>query len=409
VHGIRFQGDRRYQAIAAPYTKTRSGVGSYNDYWPGQIQAGLQEGNGTGCTGDGAKDYGFAWGEKMTLRTGGFHYGRQRIWREEPSQRKQLFFSIRNPSKAVGRFQSVWSEGTGPLGQLRIPYNARVKEYYREPMPNAGLTANRLGAKEKVILPFSNRTGDDAAACYARTANGQCPSKQSYPGTEISWFGPRGAKDYQQEALRMTPQQRDVIPNKTTQFPLGFGFPGAVTEQKGPQTVNPIMNLRPTHREGYAPSRNILNDPAPFYPAGSPAVYNTEYWINPHNIKEIGTSYRINCDGSACGGSHAPGEPCMVNGTQRPGGPNLPLGSTADRWQVERINPTVLRPTQKDEAIYQCAVWAPLSTNTWAPQRGDIPAPQNRKVTPFVQQDIDPSLINAFLANPYTMPVSSYA
>lgn len=393
-------------------TKTRSAAGQYDYYWPGQLQAerdAAMEGQpgSSACLGDATKDYGFAGGEKMTARTGGFHYGRQRFWREPRSDRKQIYFSIRNPSTAVGRFESEWSQGTGPLGSLKIPYNARVKEYYREPQPTAGLTANRIRADEKVILPFSNRTG---------VLGGQGSEDGNhgvYGPTEVAWAGPMGPVEYGQEAFRITDEQRDVTPNKTTQFPMGFGFPGGVTEAKGPQTVNPTV-LRPTHRSCYEGNRGILNDPYPYLgTVGGPSVYNTEMWLNgPNNLKQIGTAIKVNQDGSGCGGwpgndsktvdGGTPNGPCFVDGVMRPGGPSLPLNSTGDRWATDRVNPTILRPTQKDETIYDCAVWQPMSNRTLAPQLGLIPAPENRMVTPQITQEIDASLVQAFLNNPYT-------
>ena len=383
-------------------TKTRSATGQYDYYWPGQLQA-EREAAGGPCTGDATKDYGYADGEKMTLRTGGFHYGRQRFWREPRSDRKQIYFSVRNPSKAVGRFESEWAESTGPLGSLSIPYNARVKEFYREPQPTAGLTSNRLRADEKVVLPWSNRTG----GCSGGSEDG---SHANLPPTEVAWAGPMAPTEYGQEALRITDQQRDVIPNKTTQHSLGFGFPVGVTEKKGPQTVNPTV-LRPTHRTCYEGNRGILNDPNPYLgTVGGPAVYNTQYWVNPHNLKEIGTSIKVNQDGSSCGGSGknetGSGGPCFVDGVMQRGGAVLPLNSTGDRWAVDRVNPVVPRYTQKSEnTIFDCATWPLLSNRTLAPQYGSTVASENRRVTPMIQNEIDASLVHAFAQNPYTMPL----
>ena len=391
-------------------TKTRSALGQYDYYWPGQLQA-EREAAGSACLGDDTKDYGFADGEKMTVRTGGFHYGRQRFWREPRSERKQVYFSIRNPSKAVGRFESEWSESTGPLGSLSIPYNARVKEYYREPQATAGLTANRIRADEKVVLPWSNRTG----GCSGGSEDG---SHANLPPTEVAWAGAMAPTEYGQEAFRITDEQRDVIPNKTTSFPLGYGFPVGVTEKKGPQTVNPTV-LRPTHRTCYEGNRGVLNDPYPFLATvGGPAVYNTEMWVNPHNLKEFGTSITVNQDGSSCGTSGnnqtgdggTPNGPCYIDGVMQRGGAVLPLNTTGDRWAVDRVNGPHdgydLRPAVGyNETIFDCAIWPPLANRTLAPQRGDIPASENRMVMPQVIQEIDPSLIQAYLANPYVQAV----
>ena len=151
-----------------PYTKFRSGRGQLDNLYPGAIAGGE---NNAG--------FGFFNGEKFTLRTGGFH-PRQRIFREPPSQRKQLYFSIRNPSHAVGRSGSIYSEGRGELGHLELPYNAYVKEYHREPMPNAGLVTNKKRANPEVVFNCNNR-------------------QDQY----IGWAGPKGTSDRTREDLRL--------------------------------------------------------------------------------------------------------------------------------------------------------------------------------------------------------------
>lgn len=159
-----------------PYTKFHSGSGALNDLYPGSIASASGAEPGTNVTG-----YGFANGEKFTLRTGGFH-PRRRIFRMPESQRKQLYFSIRNPSFAVGRSGSIYAQGRGELGNLELPYNSYVKEWNRPPVPNAGLTSNRMRSNPKVVL--------------------KCTSRENQ---YIGWAGPRGTSERAQEELRLLP------------------------------------------------------------------------------------------------------------------------------------------------------------------------------------------------------------
>jgi len=419
-----------------PYTKTRSATGQFNNYWPGQLSAEAQAAGVNGCgnivTSDTTKDYGFSNGEKFTLRTGGFHYGMQRPFREPPSQRQQQYFRIGNPSNAVGRFQSEWAQGTGPLGELRDNKNASVREYGwdnggYEPLPTAGLTATRIGAHESVVLQNSNRSGRGPYVGLDGETGGdsQCAQYDAGLPTETPWAGPMGPAGFSQEALRPFAEQRDVKPNKTTQFPLGSGFQFGVTEQKGPNDTNPVQ-LRPTNQPTYTANRNSINDPSPFYPSGPPAIYNTEEWLDPVNLKQIGTDYAVDlgCNNSVpeshqywtngkgmvaknrCGQSES-----LIDGVMRPGGASIGFNETADSWGAERVNPFVLRETLKDFAptLMQYAHHPPNSTRTMAMQYGNLPACENRKVTPQITMDIDPALLQAYQSCPYTMPIASHA
>jgi len=427
VWGNKWNGTQQL-AYVEPNTKWRSGRGAYNDAWPSQVGP---DGRVSCCDGDGDGDgtvnpqgYGFSTGEQLVAQTGSEHWGNKRIWREVPNQRKMLYFRIGNPSTAVGRFMSEWAQGTGPLGETSVNYNVKVRDYHREPMPTAGLTADRLGAHELVVMPFSNRTGcpppgyagntiyqrdDGGGMMEASNGNGNGNGNAGaygYAPTQREWFGAKNSQMHSQEALRLHNEYRDVIPNKTTQFPLGSGFPVATSEMKGPTDSNPVR-LRPTHRSCYQGARNAVSDPAPFYASGNPAVYNTEYVIDPHNIKEIGAGYRMvyNRDSLAASCIEGRDDGCMVAGTNRPGGPSLPLDSTADRWAVDRVNTAYARPCLKEQLIDQCAVRPPQSDVYYAPQRGDFPAPENRRVTPFIQQEIDASLLQALQQNPYSQPI----
>ncbi len=176
-----------------------------------------------------------------------------------------------------------------------------------------------------------------------------------------------------------------------------------MTQIKGPQETNPVT-LRPTHRECYIGFMGALSDPAPNFAKGDNAAWNTEFWYN--------TSLKSLTDGP---------------GVMHPGGALLARDSIADsiyghdpRFETykytqnqavsglcgdnQRINPYNLRQTQKDTGMY-LAINRPFNSNrTLAPQYTEYPLPVDRKVTPFIQQDIDPSLMNPWYQNPYTIP-----
>ncbi len=198
---------------------------------------------------------------------------------------------------------------------------------------------------------------------------------------------------------------RDVIPNKTTQTPLwGLGN-GAVTQLKGPQETNPVV-LRPTQRECILryPFIGVFGNPTPYFPKGDNAVWNTEFWYDT-SLKSLtdgpgvmhpagGILSRDSIADSVTG--HDP------RGLTRPYTKNQVVSGIAG--DNNRINPFNLRHTQKDTGMY-FAINRPFNSNrTLAPQYTEFPLPVDRKVTPFIQQDVDPSLMNPWYQNPYTIP-----
>lgn len=330
-----------------PYTKFHSGRGALNNLWPHEAY-----GSGT------KPDYGFAQGEKFTFRTGGFH-PRQRFFRmPERTDRKQLYFSIRNPDRAVGRTGMLYAQERPVLGHLNLPEDKIVtSEWHREPIPNAGLTANRKRADPNVVLPHTNRTENI-----------------------YGWAGPKGTGDRAQENLRLFAGVggRDVIPNKTTQFNMGmYSNPKAVVSMQGGQTTNPVV-LRPTNRECYTTWQGRHNNPAPNFPKGDAGIYNTEFIVD--------TSMKSITDGP---------------GVMRPGGGRIASDAVADVRCAERINPVVPRKTQKEETIYFNVIRPMNSTRTTAAQYTEWPAPRDHKVSPLIERDVDPSLLAPILQNPY--------
>lgn len=326
-------------SIVDPYTKTNSGSGALNDQRIGAPPPG---------PGHPVNNHGFSNGLKMTLRTGGVH-PRQRIWREPPSTRKQLYFRMTNPSHAVGRLDSTGGEMRPELGRLEVPFNANTDEYRRDSQPNAGLAMNMKFVPSKVIL--------------------KCTSRPDTNRTEVGpprYFDPSGPVD------------------------------------------NVHVQLRGTNRGFQDGAENRANKPSGFLPAGGPQV---EYFDTDNA--------RTRRNGDCC-------ETGTLDGTgiSRPGGAAafVSLGQTGDvlrnyetqyatqdGFQVDgsRINGTGLRQAKKIETVYFCAVRPPTANVFNLPQYTTAPKPVDRKLTPLIEQHIDPALIGPLLQNPYARKIAS--
>jgi hypothetical protein len=374
VYGMESIVDLQRSHVVDPYTKLNGAKGQKNHYFPGQE----------------SKEFGFANGEKMTLRTHGFHWGKKRIFREPPNQRKQMYFRIGNASKAVGRFNSVYGQNRSELGHLETPYNAQTKEWYRPPEKTAGLVANRMRGNESVVLQCTSRPDQ------AFVSNG-IVGVEDFP-----YSGPMGMVQGQRESMRLTDEQRDVIPNKTTDTVL-WGFGKAQTEMKGGQTMNPIQ-LKPTHKSCYVTIDNHMSNPAPFGREGDNAALNFEY-IRGADSEWGDTPLKALTDGPDV--MRPPGASLNRNGAADVLSSNWsghsPQSADGFMGANDRINPVNLRHTQKSENIHHSAIRPFQANYTTAPQFDqDYPESENRKVTPFIQRDIDPSLIDAYRQNPYT-------
>lgn len=332
----------------------------FNDYYPQHLDPSCNS------------DYGFASGEMMTKRRQpGFHYGRERLFREEqPNRRQQLYFRLGNKESTLGEMR-------GELGFVEEPFNANIKEYYRPPMPNAGVVANRVRADQDVVL--------------------QCTTR---PDQYISWAGPAGSVTGQQESLRVLPGYQDVNPNKTTQSSL-WGFSKGVTAMRGPQDSNQVTNLRGTHRECFVQNDNLYSNPAPHSTLtnGSNAALNSEYYATNQTMRSLTDGPNV----------------------MRPGAPSAHRDAIADVYNCSnpgqsvdgylgdnsRINPTNLRHTQKSENINFNADGERLvnSDRYMGPQYGNFPVPDTNSVSSIIQLEIDPALLDAFRSNPYAQPL----
>lgn len=320
--------------VVNPYTKFNSASGQLNHMYPSQPCATT-------------RSYGFSNGEKFTVRTGGFH-PRQRLYREVPSTRKQLYFSIRNPSSAVGRIGSIVSQGRGELGALEIPYNAGVKDWHREPMPTAGIVSNRQHINPSTVLKCTTR-----------------------PDQYIGWTGPAGSTGGQSDlrlksicttSSTMCGKGRDVIPNKTTMFSLTPIGEHAVGQGRGPVESNAVTP-RDTNRG--------------CYDANTMRVFGGSLPLD-------GVADAIKPIQSSCSNTY--------------------VGGCADH-DTKRINGNNLRATQKDTGMFFNINRPFHSTRTLAPQYTEYPKPVDRKVTPMIRMNIESSLLNPYKQNPYTQPL----
>lgn len=305
------------------YTKTKSGNGALNHYWPGQK----------------ALSFGFANGAKMTPRFGGFH-PRQRIWKQDDmkkARKKQLYFRMGLPSTAVNRFGSIeQKDRPATIGHVRFPNNVTTREWHRPPAPTSGLAE---GPRQNPFVVLPRTFAQEQQVC---------------------WAAPAASVNDGKEALRIRPEERNVRPKHTGVFsPFLFSQPQAVEGKAGPQDMNPA----------------VLRNSTKILTAGEDVMRPG----NPSAGFDAGADVRCSC---------------------------CPNGNCERGIPGQRINHTNLRDTQKDEVIHYHAIREP---NMDRPQQlalqfGGLGNPVNRKVTPVIVQDVDPSLIDAWKQNPYTNP-----
>lgn len=336
-----------------------------NDYYPQHLNP------------DCNADYGFSTGEMMTRRRQpGFHYGRWRLFREEqPNRRQQLYFRLGNKESTLGEMR-------GELGLLDEPFNANIKEYYRPPMPNAGVVANRVRADQEVVL--------------------QCTTR---PDQYISWGGPGGNVTGQQESLRVLPTFQDVNPNKTTQGPL-WGFSKGVTSMRGPEDTNQVTNLRGTHRECFIQNNNVYSNPAPHSALtnGPNAATYTDFYATNQTMRSLTDGPNVMRPGAPSAHFDSIGDIYKQPLNCSPMAPQSVDGYIGDNC---RINPTNLRHTQKSDNINFNADGERLinSDRYNGPQYGNFPVPDTNSVSSIIELEIDPSLLDAFRSNPYAQPL----
>jgi hypothetical protein len=344
VYGTKVQTEQMYDHIAKGHTKSDTLRGAGNDMWPGQATS----------------EYGFAQGEKMTLRTGGEH-PRARYFRPLECTKPQLYFDnwrVVDNSKIATY---------APTLGIRLPENADVKEYHRPPMPQTVLSVNSARPDPIPVIRWTNRQRADDIPKYHQ------PDEIDLFGGN-GWAAPAGAVGPSTETLRT--QYRDVIPQKSVMFsPAAFNIAFGHESKAGGQGVNKVQ-VRPTHRQ----NTMRANFQSPFANIGMSAARGTDYVpIVP---------VKVNTEGV---------------GVSRPAGPSYGMNSVADSDQHHRMNHVVLMPTLRDEVIHDYALRPPVTDRpSLAPQYTIFGVSEDRKVSPLVENVIDPTMISPWKNNPYT-------
>lgn len=152
---------------------------------------------------DGGSD---ARGQYTTERTGGFH-PRERVFPIIPAKQGiQATFRLGNPSNAVGKLGSEFSQDTGPLGEMRMPRNASVSEYERVAFPTSAPVSLQARVGQVVLKDQQRDT------------------------TTVPWTGQVNQGSKNQEALRLEKQY--VKPKNVTDFQVVLA-PGTRANDKG--------------------------------------------------------------------------------------------------------------------------------------------------------------------------------
>ena len=353
VFGIQNNNEWRAQYYAEN-TKNRGAMGRYN-----QMRPGGWYGN------DSRAGFGFSTGLHFTPRTGGFHK-RERFFKPEEDKSTHLRWRFGNAGQ-----KGLTEGGPSSIGHVRIPYNSfrTQNNNHNVPMPTSGPVANKGYARSNVALPHTNRQGTVPERFGAAAAPGCTPVRDgASEATERGWVAPPGSAFSFQEALRPDRgfQGRDVIPKKSMQL---HGFrPGpavSVEAAKGSQQVTPVV-LNRTHREDYLEAYDHQRHPMGVLGLGTTADYNLRT-DEPF----------ANCEPTAPGGC--------------------------------RINPQVPRPTKKGDYLNLWKMHAPTSDRTLVTQRTEHGNVEDRRVTPFIRSEIDPSLLNPYIHNPYTPALPLHA
>ena len=169
-------------------TKFTQGSGALDTFMP-------FEGSQTG------QQVGFSSGQFITERYGGLHPRKRFYPSTEYKKGVQMYGRLGNPSEAIGKLGSEWSEGVGPLGAYRMPANAHVSEYEREPMPTDAPGRNPVGARiGSVILkptyrsetnkPYMGQVNNEERAQEAYRLKGRyVKGKNSITREEVGFVG----------------------------------------------------------------------------------------------------------------------------------------------------------------------------------------------------------------------------
>lgn len=287
---------------------------------------------------------GFANGMQMTREYKNHdHWGTKRIYFSPPSRRTTIRYrGEKNPSDAITCAGSAAMGDRGDLGFLRHPKNAQVREWFRPPMPNGTGLNEKPAAKPCIDWKWVNR-----------------------PGTEVPYTPPSNSGMHQYEAWRLFPSvQNEQIRYKEgpKEYIHPTGTPTAVEAERGGIDTNPV-EARPTHR-------STLNNPYD-RPCGPDAGWG------------FGQAADIYHDAQ-----------------------NAQNGDCGNRPGAERINNTTLYRTTLRQNLSELLDQFPPSPDVSNAQQLSGLASQTefgRRLTPDIQQDVDPSLLTPLMRNPYAI------
>lgn len=389
---------------AREQSKMHSASGALDNYQHVDVSVDQQDGHSFSKIGSttGGPMRGFAGGEVMSYREGGFH-PRERFFRVPETRRGRNQHNLRalNPTHATWNENSIYQTGTAPLGFLRENRNTDVREWHRPPERTGGIARQHVKAPfEFVDMPHQDRDPGirkQLSAQRAMMGMGQqkdekelCYNPDEFAtaqGTQMCWTGPGGRDGIGQEGRRIL--DRYVRPKNLNTFQLEGWESAAHGSEVGHYAgadFSADLCDRMTHRT--LDDDRTTRAPNPFNPRGNSAAYS---------VDGLGHGYdRPHFDKTTANRAH---------------GPNRGEDMTADAFSANRFQEVCLRPTSKEEErfIRRDLVHAPVENRMLGVQYDPQPAcPVTRRQQPTVVNDVDIGGTQAYRQNPYTQPLPMY-
>lgn len=257
---------------------------------------------------EGGQQEGFANGQYMTERHGGFHPRTRFYPSTEYKKGVQMYGRLGNPSDAIGRPGSTFSQGVGPLGAMRMPRNVHVSEYEREPMPTHAVGHNPVGARiGSVILKPTYRSETTRAYAgpvgqseryqpYMRLKNRYVRPKNSISREEVGFVGRNGLDRgaYATTSVRLLGQNRDTTECVGSEH---VQTPGLATNSKPGAYSTSSAHLQGQNRDttGRMGSEHVqtpglaTNSKPGAYSTSAVRLYNTNRSINSVGSEHVQT------------------------------------------------------------------------------------------------------------------------
>lgn len=279
---------------------------------------------------------------------------------------------------------SLFQPGTAPLGEVQLPQNADVRESANRRVAHPG--GGQAGGHEErslVGLPYQNRSG---ASCddYSRRANrGRDCVAPSYnpddclPGTEREYAGVMGRTENSSQQVRadLSHQVRGHhAANATLQGIAGRDYDGLGSYM----AMSDVLQDHGTQRQGM--TGQVYLAPTPFKSGTSAYAYQQEFRA-PSGVREV--------VGRAPGGNSEQNMTTTVRA-----GPN---------YETERVNFRTADSAFAQQHNY--GEEAPTRSTRMQQSQTDYGNQDNRRITPFIEHHVDPTLLDPLLCNPYVQPL----